>query len=170
MATFTKDDEHKLDWFLLRYSSITKYFLPKHLTDDIIWLRAHEYKIIDIDCSILTTIPQVLKQIGSGLDFPDYFLGNSIDAFDDLLYDLHIAYKNGLVIVLHRYDVVMGLDSHQGWQILNILDRHSRQNLLYGLRLMTLVQSADPKLIIEPAGAQIVTWNLKEWLDSERKL
>jgi hypothetical protein len=59
-------------------------------------------------------------------------------------------------------------EEQRGWKILNIFARHSRRNLLFGLRLVILLQSIDPELSIEPVGAQTISWNQQEWFDFQR--
>jgi hypothetical protein len=170
MAAFTKDDTHRLDWTLLQDGSVTTYYQERYLTDAVQWLRDHDYHIVDKDCSPLDTIPEVLKAIGDALGFPDHFRGNSLDAFDDHLYDLHIPTQGGIAIVLRRYDHIVEIESRQAWLILNILDRRSRFHSLFGLRLITLIQTVNPKLEFDTVGAQTVKWNEKEFFDSQRGL
>lgn len=170
MTIFTKADENRLDWLLLREGSVKKYYQEEHLSDDLQWLDNQGYKIVNINCSKLTEIPNILKIIGQELDFPDFFRGNDLDAFDDHMYDIQISSESGIVIVFYRYDLIMKLDPKIGWNLVNILDNHSRSYMMYGLRLITLLQSADPKLEIDPIGTQNVKWNQKEWLDSHRGL
>ena len=168
MAVFTKGDKQRLDWSLLHNGSITKYYREHYLTQAVEWLLEQGYKVIDVNCSELSTTPDILKAVGVGLEFPDYFQGNSLDAFDDHLYDVQIPNRSGAAIVFHRYDLIVKAERRKAWQIVNILDHHSRSNLMCGLRLITLIQTANPKLELDQVGAQDVKWNQHELLDSQR--
>ena len=107
MAPFTKGDIDNRDWFLLQDGSITKYYHEHLLRETVTWLRDHGYTITEHDCAQLKTTPALLKAIGDGLGFPDYFQGNNLDGFDDFLYDLNIPNKGGIVLVLRRYDLMV---------------------------------------------------------------
>jgi len=168
MPAFTKNDSDRLDWSLLNDCSVTKYFCEQQLLEDVQWLVEQKYEIIDIDCSMYNASSDLLKAIGQKLKFPNSFNGNSIDAFDDLLYDIIIPQENGKVIVFYRYNLVTMSEPLIAWQIVDALDRHSRLNLIYGLRLITLIQSDDPVLTLESVGSQTIQWNLKEWFNYQR--
>ena len=53
-------------------------------------------------------------------------------------------------------------------QILELLAKNARGFMLFGRRLVTLVQSEDPRLEFDVVGATPVMWNRREWLDEKR--
>jgi hypothetical protein len=83
--------------------------------------------------------------------------------------------QNGPVSLYFRHDA---LDSDVAWlrahgyrvEVLDILADDARRFLLFGRRLLVLVQSDDPRITFAPVGATAVSWNPKEWLDGDRGL
>lgn len=170
MPRFTKNDTSELDYQLLENGSVTKYFQVELLKETVQWLKKYEYKIIELDYGDFPSLQEFLVTLANNLNSSEHFQGNSIDAFDDILYEMYIPDNLGLVIIIYQYNLLMQTAPEKGWQILNILDRHSRRNLLYGQRLITLVQTTDPTLDIGPIGSQTVSWNQAEWQDYQRGL
>ena len=158
----------RLDWQLLYEGPVTKFHNEKLLEETLDWLHSHNYVVINLDCSPETTPARIVKSIGETLHFPDYFSGNIIDSFDDFLYRVEIRFNGGLAIALRHFDRVLVSEPILSWQILNTLANHSRRNLIFGLCLIVLVQSDNPKIEIEPVGIRTVSWNQREWMDFQR--
>jgi hypothetical protein len=74
------------------------------------------------------------------------------------------------VVVLERFDQLYSRTPEWAWTFLDIFASQSRRHLLFGERLLVLLQSDDPRLLVRPVGACPVGWNRREWLDSSRGL
>ena len=75
-----------------------------------------------------------------------------------------------MAVQMRRYDRFVKVDSHLAWSVLDALESTSRRLLLTGRRMLTLVQSDDPRIKFERVGAMPVNWNPREWLESDRGL
>ena len=72
--------------------------------------------------------------------------------------------------MFRRYDSFARSQPQLAQTILDSIETSSRRFLLTGRRLLALVQSDDPRIRFERVGAVPVTWNPREWLDSDRGL
>lgn len=111
--------------------------------------------------------------IAVALDFPSYF-GRNFDALNDCLSDVASGSygtpedATGLVLVLTGYDSFASKEPMMAHSVADIFASQSRQAMLYGQRMLCLLQSDDPRFTLPPVGAQTVAWNEAEWLDSKR--
>lgn len=122
------------------------------------WLAGHGYQLVRLDAAAWTTQADFHRDVKAALDFPDYY-GHNLDAFDDCLRDV-AAYAYGVdrdatgtVIVFTRYDAFASHEPRAAQVILDIIAGNARLAMLYGHRLLCLVQSDDPDLAFEPVGA-----------------
>lgn len=171
MAVFRGEIEEfqRLDWRLLQDGSINLYFRQEYLVGDIVWLREQGYEIDEFDCSKWVDDEIMHNDFGNVLNFPDYY-GQNLDALNDCLSDLQISISSGRVLVFKQYDVFADKYSETAWHVLDILENRSRSFLLFGLRLITLVQSNNPTISFEQLGGCSARWNPKEWLNKNRGL
>lgn len=72
-------------------------------------------------------------------------------------------------MVFNRYDYFVDIDQALAQAILDICANNARRFMLLGKRLLTLVQSNDPKISFEPVGATPVMWNSREWFNKNRR-
>jgi hypothetical protein len=72
------------------------------------------------------------------------------------------------VIALDRYSAFAERDPEVAWRVLDILADTGRQALLIGHRLVTIVRSEDPDLVLPAVGATQVMWNRLEFVRSHR--
>ncbi len=111
------------------------------------------------------------------LSFPDYY-GNNLNALDECVCDdLAIPDSGGLVIVLNHFDqFVKSVDSGKprgqgvGDAMLDAFARAIRYQMLFGKRLMLLVQAEDPLTDFGDLGGVRAMWNSREWLNKDRGL
>jgi hypothetical protein len=174
MASFRRNDEdmHVRDWELLQNGPITLYYRREILEDDLSWLRDHDYQIDLLDCKDWWWIGDVLDAILPKLALPNSgpgWGGSIDDLFDDLL-DLAIPENSGRVLVFYQYDQFMTQAPEIAGEVLDIIAYSARYYLLFGLRLMILVQSNDPKLSFKKVGGCPVSWNNRERLNKDRGL
>ena len=171
MASFPKDAEQfrQLDWTLLQNGAITLYRRPQLLEADVEWLRDHHYRVVRFDCSTWLSESEMHDALSSVLEFPEYY-GRNLAALNDCLSDLEVPFESGRVLVLNRYDYFAAKSSYAAWAVLDIMESNSRYLLLFGLRLIVLVQSDDPRISFDPVGGRPVMWNGREWLNENRGL
>jgi hypothetical protein len=110
--------------------------------------------------------------------FPEYY-GKNLDALWDCMTDLLVPKEGGVAIVLNSYDVytrgpgssrASGETTAAAQTVLDIMASASRVMLLTGKRLITLVQSDDPRMQFGKLGGVSAEWNKREWLNRDRAL
>jgi RNAse (barnase) inhibitor barstar len=171
MAIFRNepDEFQRLDWLLLQSGAVTLYFRPQVLAEDVEWLKQNHYRVDTFDCSVWLSVSEMHEGLSCGLEFPDYY-GCNLNALNDCLADLEVSEAGGRVVVFNRYDSFAARFSEIAWSILDIMEINSRRLLLFGRRLIVLVQSDDPETSFERVGGRSVMWNPREWLNSSRGL
>lgn len=171
MTVFKDDSEEwqRLDWRLLRNSSITLYYNPLILDADVAWFVEQSYRTVHFRASDHGTSERVLAALGQALEFPEYY-GRNLDAFNDCLSDIEVPDGGGLLLVLHDFDAFAAAFGDVAQALLDICADNSRQFLLTGRRFVILVHSTDPRIRFDPVGATPVSWNPQEWLNSNRGL
>jgi RNAse (barnase) inhibitor barstar len=166
-AFIEPQDYQRLDFTLLQNGSVTLYFRPEYLGEDVQWLKDHGYRIDSLDCSTWDSEAMMFESIAITLDFPEFF-GRNLDALNDCLSDIEIPEQSGRVLVFYRYDQFAERMPDLSWPLIDIIETNSRYYLLFGRRLMALLQSDDPKIAFEPVGACPVEWNPREFLNQNR--
>lgn len=152
-------------------------FWQSSLLDETVgWLRAHDYRVVELDAESWSSEADIYQDLGSGLHFPDYF-GHNMAALNDCMRDIaagdygwDVEHETGVVIVLKRFDAFAKVDRRTAQTMLDIVAVQARCAILIGNRMICLVQSNDPHLAFEPVGAMPVMWNDAEWLDAKRGL
>lgn len=171
MAVFRddSDDYQQLDFALMQNGATTLYYRTEILAKDVKWLIAHNYQVDNFDCAGWQNEEDMYSSFAETLEFPDYF-GRNLAALNDCLSDLNISEEGGRVLVFHRYDIFTARISEVAWNILDIIEIRSRLYLLFGQRLLSLVQSDDAQIKFNSLGAQHANWNQREWLNVNRGL
>src|ERR1700756_5527355 len=113
----------------------------------------------------------------SGLSFPDYY-GRNLDALNDCMWeDVVIPDQGGLVLVLRRYDQfakAVQIDTADARSfaeiVLHVFARAVRYHLLFGHRLIIVVQSDNPRIRFDNLAPVFADWNPREWLAQNRGL
>ena len=80
--------------------------------------------------------------------------------------DIEIPEEGGRVLVFSRYDLFAARLPDVAWSVLDIMEIMARRQLLFGRRLITLVQSDDPEISFELVGGRPVMWNIREFLNT----
>lgn len=168
MAFFKNDNQRgdRLDWNILQNGWISLYWREELIVKDILWFRKENFKVVEMDCATWATKEVIHEDLKQHLNFPDYY-GKNLDAFNDCLYSIDMDDTAGFVIVFRSFQHV---EKSYGFQLLDILAGNSRGHMLFGKKLITLVQVDDPRFETEPVGAVPVLWNQAEWLNSSRGL
>ena len=170
MAIFRHDEEcQRLDWELLQNGAVSLYFRREVLAEDIEWLKEHDYRVDTFECSGWLSESEMHEALSCGLQFPDYY-GRNLDALNDCISDIEVPEEGGRVLVFNRYDSFAARVPDIAWSVLDLMEFRSRRFLLFGRRLIILVQSDDPEISFEFVGGCSVMWNPREWLRSSRHL
>ena len=164
MAILRNEPEEllRLDWSLLEDSASTLYVQSEFINEDAEWLRAHNYRIDTFHCTLWTTEKIMLKELAAHFGSPDYE-GCDLDMLKDWLWNLEIPEEGGRVLVFLRFDAFLKMFPNAAWSILEYVEMSSRRMLLFGRRLLALVQSDDPNISLKPVGARQPMWNSHEW-------
>lgn len=165
MAAFLKgaDNAQKLDFQIYQNGWSNLYWKMEVLEEDLTWFGRASYHIVDFDCSSWWSMDDAHLDFKKQFCFPDYY-GSNYAALHDCLSEIDIS-ENGMLVVFRHFQVMDPVAAHH---LLDILATHSRQNLLVGRKLLTLVQVDNPLYHIEPVGSCPVLWNQSEWLNSKR--
>jgi RNAse (barnase) inhibitor barstar len=185
MASFKADEvnDQQLDWVILRDGGLYLYWRREILADDLNWLESNAYTIISFEAAEWQSTSDweserlMHESLKAHLSFPDYY-GNNLDALDEcMLEDLVVPDSGGLALVLNHYDrffkPVHNLASDGGSTaevVLSIFAKAVRYHMLFGRRLLILVQSDDPKIEFGRLGGVGAGWNHREWLNKSRGL
>lgn len=179
MAPFTQQEEHenRLDWQILRDGSIALYWRREFLDEDILWFRQHNYQIFSFNCDRWASSEEMHADFQRTLNFPGYY-GRNLDALNDCLGDLAVPDAGGTALALSRFDAYakgpgaapLASGRPEAEIVLDLLARASRFFLLTGRRLLTLVQTDDPRVWFESLGCVHADWNRREWLNKNRGL
>ncbi len=156
MAIFQYNDAlmHDIDFELLQNGPITLYYRREILEDDLSWLRHHNYRIDSFDCKdwwwIDDFIEAIYPKLGLLNNYPGW--GGSLDNWNDDLHDLVIPENSDLVLVFYQYDQFFQRAPEIAETVLDVFAKHARFQLLFGRRLIILVQSGNPMLAFNKVG------------------
>ncbi|MDO5417190.1 MAG: barstar family protein [Lachnospiraceae bacterium] len=170
MAAFNRQVNNcsKVDWEILINGSISLYCNENILIKDLEWLNKNQYKVIIMDFSEILSIEEFHVKIKKICEFPDYYGENMAALRDCLLHDLEIPYDGGCAFVFKNFDSFYMKDKKMAHDILEILNEASRQRMLTGERLITLLQSGNPKFAPDIIGAYKISWNRYEFVEAYR--
>ena len=163
------EDLQRLDFQLLQNGTMTLYWKNSVLQKDMKWLKERSYLIYEFDCSKWKRVSLLHADFYMKLSFPEYY-GNNLNALNDCLSDIEIPEEGGIVFVFYQFDQFNKFDERLAWHVLEIIENNARRFLLFGRRLIALIQSDDPKISIKPVGANGIGWNGAEWLNKNREL
>lgn len=163
MAVFDEANStwQRIDWQLLRDGPITLYHSRMILEESCLWLEEHGYHVYHFDCHLWRTAEDFHRDVQQKLHFPDNY-GKNLNAFNDSL-----AYsecmQEDVVLVFSGFDTFANSYPSYAQHVLDIIAKASRIFMLFGHRLITLVQSDDREISFDPVGAFIISLNPEEW-------
>jgi hypothetical protein len=165
--TKAPDEAQRLDWKLMERGAIALYYKSSILSGDLGWFRQQQYVIHELNAATWQTPADFHVEAQRVLSFPAHYSKN-LAGWVDCLPELEVPDQSGMVLVFRRYDVFAKSQPQLAQTILDSIESTSRRFLLTGRRLLALVQSDDPRIRFERVGALPVTWNPREWLESDR--
>jgi len=161
------DEWQRLDFKILREGSICLYFQNSVLEESISWFERNGYELDEFETSKWETEELMHEDFAATLSFPDYY-GKNLDALNDCMSDVEIPFDSGRVMVFRGYDTFNSRFSDTAQTFLEIFDEASRSRMVFGERLVGLVQSNDPMIRFDQTGRYSARWNEREWLNSDR--
>jgi len=161
MAHFPDDSNFlhgRLDWAILQNGWSSLYCKEDILEKDLSWFRDSGFTLIELDCSGWSSTVIIHASLSTALDFPDYY-GNNWDALNDCLSGVPIP-EEGLVVVLRHFDQ---MQREWGQTIADIFAGNSRRKLLFGRKLILLIQVDNRSFELSKVGGCPVLWNGREF-------
>ena len=159
----------RVDWRILQNGAIALYHAVAILDDDRAWLARRGYRVYALDGSKWESAAAFHADAKRALAFPDHYRGN-LAALNDCLAEMPVAVEGGTAIVVRRFDVLARHEPRLAQAVLDALESASRHFLLFGKRLVALIQSDDPRVRFDRVGERPVCWNAREWSDASRGL
>lgn len=161
-------------YHLIKNSAVSLYWRPALFEGTLDWLADHGYQLVLLDALRWRTEGDFHDAIASALEFPGHY-GRNLDAFADCMRDVG-AYRygaireaTGTILALRHYDSFAVCAPYPGQAILDIFATEARAAMLFGHRMLCLLQSDDPRVYFEDVGSTPVAWNPYEWLESSRR-
>nr|WP_171783993.1 barstar family protein [Isoptericola halotolerans] len=157
----------------MQNGAVSLYWDLAVLDDACIRLSALGYRVVRIEADAWCDAASMFDALAVALELPGHFRRN-FDALNDCLSDVAAgdyglpADAIGLALVLTGYDSFAATEPVAAQALADPFADQSRTALLFGHRLICLLQSDNPRFDLAPVGAQAVAWNPAEWLDSQR--
>jgi Barstar (barnase inhibitor) len=162
-------DRERLDWLLFQNGGVVLYHKHQVLAEHTAWLVREGYQLRELDAYRWKDAASFHEDVKRVFAFPSHY-ANNLASLVDALAELEIPAGGAALVQIRRYDRFAKVEPHLAWSVLDALETTSRRLLLTGRRLLTLVQSDDPRIKFERVGAMPVNWNPREWLESDRGL
>lgn len=166
------DTMHPTDFTLLRHGGPALYRQQSVLDEEEQDLAALGYALTHLDASGWDE-SALHDSFATALGFPDYY-GRNLNALADCLYDVaHGDYgwtadATGLAVRLDGYGTFAGRVPDLAEATAEVMTGATRAGLLFGHRLVWLLQVDDGQFRLGPVGCFQVPWNGREWLDAKR--
>ena len=160
-------DRERLDWQLFQNGGVVLYHKPQVLTEHVAWLTREGYQLRELDGYGWANAKAFHDDVKRVFAFPNHYSSN-LASLVDALAELEIPPGGAIAVQMRRYDRFAKVEPHLAWSVLDALETTSRRLMLTGRRLLTLVQSDDPRIKFERVGAMPVNWNPREWLETDR--
>lgn len=148
----------RLDWKIFQNGWSSLYHKTEILEKDLDWFTNAGFRVIIIDCSAWSSHSAMHDDLQKTLSFPDFY-GRNFDALNDCLADIKIP-GEGLVVVLQSFD---RLEKETAHNIVDIFAQKSRYHMLFGRKLLLLLQVTQPAFQLPAVGACPVFWNGAEF-------
>ncbi|MDX9911256.1 MAG: hypothetical protein RBS39_05450 [Phycisphaerales bacterium] len=172
MAVFKNNEEEgwgRFDFGPLRDSfGIILYCSTQKLKNDVAWLARNDYVIMEFDCQRWTSQDAIHNDVSEQFEFSHWYLG-SPRAIHGMLMDVDVPEVGGLAVVLRRVDGIRVDYDDFVWNLMNFCTYVIRFHLLFGRRMLLLVQSNDPAMEFKEVGGRSVNWNWEERSRRDRR-
>lgn len=160
------------DLELMQHSAVNLFWQPSILRDAQQALAALSYEVTTINC--VEGWASFRTQVSGFLKWDEQFsyspwTGN-LDALNDGLRGYPFPLNNRAALTLTDFHVLDRSDPRASHVVLDLLESHSRDFLLFAKRLVVLVQTDDARFYPPTIGGKRPQWNRQEWADKSRGL
>jgi hypothetical protein len=145
VAPFDPHADLEQDFHLIKNGPVLRYRDRDRLHEAVTLLAQRGYRVHRFDAGAWTSQADFHRDIAAALDFPDYY-GRNLDAFNDCLRDVGMyqygasADATGTVLVFTAYDAFARREPPAAQVILDIITRQAHFAMLFGHRLVCLVE------------------------------
>lgn len=168
---FSDNDLERADWFLLQNGAVNLFYKKDVFETAKKELSELGYRLAHVECN---TAEEFKRDISDALNWEEQFgyktWDGNLNALNDGLDSPPMNTKKLLAIACKNFEKLYLSDKDFATGFLDIFEYQSRNRLLFGERLIALVQTNDPNFESGEIGSRKALWNPKEWLDSERGL
>ena len=162
----------QVDLELMQYSAVTLFWRRALFDDARRALENLSYDVQLIDCEKGWASFQ--SQASSLLRWDEQFgyspWNGNLDALNDGLPAYPVPANNKAVLALVGFHSLVRSDQRSSNVLLDLLEYHSRQFLLFSKRLIVLVQTDDNRFVPPLVGGRTPQWNREEWMNVNRGL
>jgi RNAse (barnase) inhibitor barstar len=157
------------DYLLLRDGAVSLFYKPIVLQEAVSWFQERQYTVYILDAATWQEEMDFHNDVARSLNFPDYY-GHNLNALNDCLTDMEVPDYSGMITVLLHFNAFLQRQPESAGVILDIFARASWYYLVEGKKFLTLVQSDDPTIQLQPVGCRSAIWNPREWFNKDRGL
>jgi hypothetical protein len=173
LAAFTDDeiDQNWPIWDLFQNGGVVLFHSRDLLDEATGQLKSSGFRVHVVDCQMHMEEEPILKAIVDSLRIPRY-ANMTLDGFNDFVSQIAFDDYTGVIVILVGFHHLQAACPERASHILDILADKHRSHLLMGNRLLTIVQSDDPRMDekIGVIGGYKPMWNSSEWLNKDRGL
>ena len=166
---FSEDETDRLDYQLMQNGSVLLFWRKAIFLDTIEALRSLDY---DIRHVAFTSMEKFQDDISDALKWQQQFGYNkwsgNLDALTDGFRGEPFDAGNRAAFCIENFHQLKTEDPKLAWALLDILEHSSRDYLMFGKRLIGLIQTDDDRYSPEPLGGRKPQWNRAEWLNGNR--
>lgn len=156
---FSEEDTRRYDFQLLQNGAVNLYWRMELFRAAIDELRALDYKILDLR---FDNEQQFQQDLSDALKWEESFgygpWSGNLDGLDDGLREEPFNSSDDSVLAISNYDALAESDERLSRELLDMIECHSRDYLLFGKRLIGLIQTNDPKFECVGIGGTRAWW------------
>ena len=165
-------DWGRADLELMQHSAVNLFWQSHVLHEAQEALASLSYSLATIDCG--DGWERFKTQMSAHLRWEEQFgyapwTGN-LDALNDGLTGYPFPANKRAVLTLTSFHTLVRSDERASHVMLDLLEAHSRDFLLFAKRLIILVQTDDNRFDCPSLGGRRPMWNSQEWSDHSRGL
>jgi len=171
VPVFDARDLNRADWPLLQNGAVNLFWRREYLEEAIESLRPLGYRIERIDCSDLE---RFRADVSRAFHFQESFgysdwTGN-LNALHDAMRSVFDAGGSMVAVAMTGFDTLYRTDQTTAECFADSFDKNARDHLLFGCRLIALIQTDDPRLELRNLGCRSANWNRREMMYKSRGL
>jgi hypothetical protein len=168
---FNLENRDRADWSLLQNGPVNLFWRMAGFEAAITSLAQLNYHIIRLR---FTDPTQFQLDVSTALKWREQFSyepwTGDLNALEDGFSGEPFNTANDSAVCIGNFDVLHASDRQLSFHLLDIIERQSRNYLLFSKRLIGLIQTNDVNYRCAGIGSTGAHWNQAEWLDSSRGL